>query len=204
MFFARTAHPAFRFVAPVRQELGIRTLMNCLGPLLNPAGAPHQIVGVYTSALVDPLARALEGLGARRALVVHGCDGMDEITTTGPSRACMVGDGEPRSFEIEPEELGIARAGSSDLRGSDPDTNAKILREILAGEEGPRRDIVLLNAGAALWVVGVAESHAEGIERARESIDSGAAEAKLSALVRATQARAQESTRAGISTRALS
>ncbi len=204
MFFARTAHPAFRFVAPVRQELGIRTLMNCLGPLLNPAGAPHQIVGVYTSALVDPLARALEGLGARRALVVHGCDGMDEITTTGPSRACMVGDGEPRSFEIEPEELGIARAGSSDLRGADPDTNAKILREILAGEEGPRRDIVLLNAGAALWVVGVAESHAEGIERARESIDSGAAEAKLAALVRATQARAQECTPAGTPTRARS
>ena len=187
-FYARTAHPAFRFVAPVRRELGVRTLMNCLGPLLNPVGARHQVVGVYDAALVDPLARALEGLGGARALVVHGCDGMDEITTTGPTQACFVGEGLPRSFEIHPGDFDIPTSSPTQLAGGDPGENAQILRAILDGETGPRRDVVLLNSGAAIWVAGFSSDLAGGLEVARESIDSSAAKSKLDELVRATQA----------------
>ncbi len=185
-FFARTAHPAFRFVAPVRQQLGVRTLMNCLGPLLNPVSARHQVVGVYDVSLVEPLARALEALGGARALVVHGSDGMDEITTTGPTSACFVGEGEPRLFEIQPTELGIALASPGQLAGGTPEENAETLRAILGGEMGPRRDIVLLNAGAAIWVADSSPDLAQGIEAARESIDTGSARQKLADLVSAS------------------
>ncbi|MDP6977310.1 MAG: anthranilate phosphoribosyltransferase [Myxococcota bacterium] len=191
-FFARTAHPAFRHVAPVRQALGVRTLMNCLGPLLNPAGVMHQIVGVYDDALVDPLARALSGLGAKRALVVHGSDGLDEITTTGPTRACFVAGGEPRSLTIEPKALGLGIAKPADLAGGSPEENAEITRGVLAGEEGPCRDIVVLNAGAAIWVAEAAADLAAGMEAARRSIDTGAAHAKLEALIASSRARVQE------------
>ena len=186
-FFARTAHPAMRFVAPVRQELGIRTLMNCLGPLLNPVGVRYQLVGVYADALTEPLAAALGELGAKRALVVHGSDGLDELTTTGASRAALVEDKVVSCFEIEPSELGLARASASDLAGGSPAVNAKILRDILGGALGAPRDIVLLNAAAALWVSEHARDLAEGLVLARKSVDSGAARAKLEALVRATQ-----------------
>lgn len=185
-FFARTAHPAMRNVAPVRQELGIRTLMNCLGPLLNPAGVKRQVVGVYSRELVAPLAQALGELGAERALVLRGSDGLDELTTTGPSSAAWLDESGVREFEIDPIELGIERSQAADLVGGDPEANAQTLRDILSGKPGPKRDIVLLNAAAALWVAGAADSLAEGLPIARHSIDSGAATARLEALVQAT------------------
>lgn len=190
VFFARTAHPAMRHVAEVRKELGIRTVMNCLGPLLNPVGAPNQLVGVYAKELVQPIAEALGQLGAARALVVHGSDGLDEITTTGSSSAALLEAGSVRSFEIDPGELGLATAGPDDLRGGDAAANAAILRAILAGEGGPRRDIVLLNSAGALWASGAVSNLAEGLERARASIDSGRAVQSLDALVQATNAQA--------------
>ena len=185
-FFARTAHPAFRHVAPVRAELGVRTLLNCLGPLLSPVGARYQVVGVYSAALVEPLAEALGRLGAERALVVHGSDGMDELTTTGTSHAALVDDGKVESRVVDPAALGLARANLEDLAGGTPDQNATTTGAILDGETGPRRDIVLLNAAAALWVVARAETLEEGLAIAAESIDSGAARAKLDALAQAT------------------
>jgi anthranilate phosphoribosyltransferase/anthranilate synthase/phosphoribosyltransferase len=191
VFFARTAHPAMRQVAGVRQELGIRTLMNCLGPLLNPVGAPNQLVGVYAEALVVPLAEALGQLGARRALVVHGSDGLDELTTTGPSRAALLEGGRVRSFEVQPSDYGLPRARLEDLRGGDAALNAKILREVLAGEPGPRRDIVELNAAAAIWASGEVSDLAQGLVRARASIDTGRAVESLEALVQATVAAAE-------------
>jgi anthranilate phosphoribosyltransferase len=187
-FFARTAHPAFRHVAPVRTEIGVRTLLNCVGPLLNPAGARCQIVGVSSRALVEPLASALGRLGCDRALVVHGSDGMDEITTTGPSYAALTEAGRSEVFEIDPETLGLELAHPEDLAGGDAQQNADILRGILAGENGPRRDIVCLNAAGAMWAGRAVSGLVEGIERAEQSIDSGAALAKLEALVAATRA----------------
>ncbi len=185
-FFARTAHPAFRHVAPIRAELGVRTLLNCLGPLLSPVNALYQLVGVYSAELVLPLAGALSELGASRALVVHGSDGMDELTTTGPSSAALVAGGRVETMTVDPEDLGIRRATLEDLAGGSPAENASITRSILSGEAGPRRDIVLLNAGAALWVVEAAESLRAGIELAARSIDEGAATEKLEALAKAT------------------
>lgn len=185
-FFARTAHPAFRHVAPVRAELGVRTLLNCLGPLLSPVGARYQLVGVYSKALVEPLAEALLALGAVRALVVHGDDGLDELTTTGRSEAALVAEGRVERLQIEPAELGIARASLADLAGGDADCNAGLVRDILAGAPGPRRDIVLLNAAAALWVAEAAAGLEEGLILAARSIDDGAAAAKLAALRNAT------------------
>jgi len=185
-FFARRAHPAMRYVAPVRQELGIRTLMNCLGPLLNPVGAKRQLVGVYAASLVTTLATALGALGAERALVVHGEDGLDEITTTARTRACFLDGGQLRELVLDAAEFGLPRARLEDLCGGDARENALMVRAVLDGERGPRRDIVLVNAGAALWVAGAVPGLAEGLVMARESIDSGAASARLASLVRAT------------------
>ncbi len=186
-FFARTAHPAFRHLGPVRAELGVRTVINALGPLLNPAGARRQVVGVYDEALVRPLAEALGALGAERALVVHGSDGMDELTTTGPSRAAYF-DGERVSeLEVKPETLGLEIAAPEALAGGEPDENAAMLRAVLGGEEGPRRDVVLLNAAAVLWIAGKASGLEEGLAQAAESIDSGRAAQKLEQLVQATR-----------------
>jgi len=185
--FARRAHPAMRQVVAVREELGVRTLMNCLGPLGNPLGVRRQLVGVYAGELVEPLAHALAALGAESALVVHGDDGLDEITTTAPSRAARWADGRFESFAIDPAALGVARARLEDLAGGDARENARIVRGVLAGEPGPRRDLVLVNAAAALWVAGAAADLAGGLVRARESIDSGAARAKLAALAQASQ-----------------
>ncbi len=185
-FFARTAHPAFRHVAPVRAELGVRTLLNCLGPLLSPVGARYQVVGVYSPTLVEPLAEALGRLGAERALVVHGSDGMDELTTTGTSHAALVDGGKVEPQVVDPAALGLARARLADLAGGTPEENAATTRAILGGETGPRREIVLLNAAAALWVVERAETLEEGLAIAAESIDAGAARAKLDALAEAT------------------
>jgi len=186
-FFARTAHPAFRYLAPVRAELGIRTLLNCVGPLLNPAGVRYQLVGVYAERLVEPLARALVELGSRRVLVVHGSDGLDELTTTGPSSAVLAEPGEVRRLEIAPEALGLERAAPHALRGAGPEENARTTRAILDGETGPRRDIVLLNAAAALWAAGAVADLADGLVRAGEAVDSGGARQRLDALVEATR-----------------
>ena len=185
-FFARTAHQAMRHVAGVRQELGVRTIMNCLGPLLTPVGARYQLVGVYDAALLEPLARALGELGAVRALVVHGSDGIDELTTTGESEAALWSEGRVERFSVRPESVGLAPADSSVLVGGDAQHNAEILTAVLEGELGPRRDIVALNAGAALWASGAAPDLAAGVGLASESLASGAARERLAKLVEAT------------------
>jgi anthranilate phosphoribosyltransferase len=185
-FFAVRAHPAMRHVAPVRRALGVRTLMNCMGPLLNPLGVRLQLVGVYARSLVEPLAGALGGLGALHALVVHGSDGLDEVTTAGPTYAAWLEDGRIRSFEIDPRALGIPAPPEGALAGGDAARNAEILRAVLGGEQGPRRDIALLNAAAALWVAGAARDLAHGLELGARSLDGGAARAKLDALVQAS------------------
>lgn len=182
-FFARRAHPAMKFVAPVRAELGVRTLMNCLGPLLNPMGVRLQLVGVYSQALVEPLAEALGELGAQRALVVHGSDGLDEITTRGKTDAALVTKERVQCLSIDPREFGLPPPLPGALRGGGAKENAQILLSLLEGESGARRDIVLLNAAGALWVAGAADGIAEGIEKARDSIDSGAARNRLERLV---------------------
>jgi len=187
-FFARRAHPAMRFVAPVREKLGIRTVMNCMGPLLNPVGARRQLVGVYSRPLVETLARVLGELGGERALVVHGEDGLDEITTTARTHAALLDAGAVSTLSIDPEALGIERVAPAALAGGDAVENARIARAILAGEPGPKRDIVVLNAAAALFVAEAAADLRAGIELARKSIDSGAAAGRLERLVRATAA----------------
>lgn len=188
--FARRAHPAMAVLAPVRAELGIRTLMNALGPLLNPACVRRQLVGVYERALLSPMAAALRELGAVRALVVHGSDGLDEITVTGPTFCVELRDGALAERTLDPGVLGIPRAKAEDLRGGDAAENAALVRRVLAGEPGPRRDVVALNAAAALVVAEAARDLREGLELARASLDSGAAAARLDALVRASAARA--------------
>jgi anthranilate phosphoribosyltransferase len=187
-FFARLAHPAMRHVAPVREALGIRTLMNCLGPLLNPLGVQLQLVGVYADELVETLAAALGELGAQRALVVHGSDGLDELTTMGSSRVALLEDDAIHEFQVDPQAYDLPLPVAGALRGGDARENAKILREVLAGEVGARRDVVVLNAGAALWVAGLAEDLAGGLVLARKSLDSGAALERLERLVKATHA----------------
>jgi anthranilate phosphoribosyltransferase len=186
LFFARRAHPAMRTVAPVRAALGFRTLMNCLGPLVNPMGVRFQLVGVYSAELVEPIARALGELGAARALVVHGCDGLDEITTTGRTEAALFSGGGVSRLTVEPGDFDIPPPVAGALRGGDAAESAAIVRAVLAGEPGACRDITLINAAAALWVAGAAADLAAGLDLARESIDSGAARKKLERLVEAS------------------
>jgi len=187
-FFARRAHPAMRHVAAVRAELPIRTLMNCLGPLLNPVGALRQLVGVYARALVVPMAEVLRVLGSERALVVHGADGLDELTLSGPTHAALLERGVVRELTIDPRALGLALAPASAVAGGDAAENARITRAVLEGEPGPRQEIVLLNAGAALWIAEAAPDLGAGVALARRSIASGAAKAKLAALIEASRA----------------
>jgi anthranilate phosphoribosyltransferase len=188
--FAPLMHSAMKYVQPARREIRLRTIFNLLGPLTNPARASAQVVGVYSVELVEKLAEALSMLGAHRALVVHGLDGLDEITITGPTRIAEVREGIVRTYEVTPEEFGIKRAKLEDISGGDAQANAAIIREILAGKKSPRRDVVLLNAAAALVAAGKAEHLGDGLPLAAESIDSGAAAAKLEALVRFTSANA--------------
>lgn len=181
--FAQNYHLAMKYVAPVRKELGIRTVFNILGPLTNPAGASMQVMGVYDQSLVEPLARVLTNLGVKSAMVVFGQDVLDEISMSAPTKVCEVRDGNYRSYVIEPEQFGFEKCSKSDLTGGTPEENAAITRAILDGEKGPRRNAVALNAGAGLYVAGKAASMEEGVRMAEQLIDSGAAKARLEEFV---------------------
>jgi anthranilate phosphoribosyltransferase len=179
-------HSAMRHVGGPRVELGTRTIFNLLGPLANPAMVKRQLVGVFSRDWVEPVAHVLKGLGSTRAWVVHGSDGLDEITTTGPSTVASLDDGVVTSFEIHPEDAGIPVAKPEDIRGGMPEENAIALAAVLDGEKGPYRDIVLLNTAAALIVAGKTSTLAEGVAVSAEVIDSGRAKAKLDALITMT------------------
>jgi len=187
-FFAPTFHPAMKHAGPARRELGIRTVFNLLGPLTNPAGATRQIVGVPRSELTEPIARALMMLGSSRAWVVHGADGIDEISTTGHTKVSECREGSVNTFYIHPSDFGVAKASAVDLRGGDATANAAIVRGILDGRSGAHRDVVALNAGAALFVAGKASSVADGIRLAQGAMDSGAARDTLAEMVRLSHA----------------
>jgi anthranilate phosphoribosyltransferase len=182
--YAPNLHPAMKQVQGIRRELRMRTMFNLLGPLTNPAGASGQVVGVYSLDLVEKLAEALSMLGLHRALVVHGLDGLDEITITGKTRIAEAREGSVHSYEVEPEEFGLTRATLQEISGGDALENAAIIRAILQAEKSPRRDVVLLNAAAALVAAGRADHIGEAVPLAAKSIDSGAAAKKLEALVR--------------------
>ncbi|HSA93122.1 MAG TPA: anthranilate phosphoribosyltransferase [Terriglobales bacterium] len=184
--YAPALHTAMKHVQPVRRELRIRTVFNLLGPLTNPAGAEAQVVGVYSHALVEKLAEALAMLGLRRALVVHGKDGLDEITITGPTHVAEVARDRVRRYEVTPEEFGLPRARLEDIAGGDAADNARVIREILSGEKSPRRDVVLLNAAATLMVAGRVGTIREGLAVAAEAVDSGRARGKLEELAKFT------------------
>jgi anthranilate phosphoribosyltransferase len=181
--YAPLLHTAMKHVMAARREMGIRTVFNMLGPLTNPAGANAQVIGVYADALTEPLARVLAELGTIRAFVVHGADGLDELSNTGESHLSEVHEGVVRSSRVRPEDFGLPRARIGDLQGGDRAENAEIIRRILGGDPGPRRDIVLMNAAAALVVGARARDLKEGVALAAESIDSGAASGKLEALI---------------------
>ncbi len=183
--FAQNYHIAMKYVAPIRKELGIRTIFNILGPLANPAGANMQVMGVYEEALVEPLARVLENLGVKNALVVYGQDQLDEISSCAPTTVCEVKNGEFKTYVIKPENFGFKSADKSELVGGTPEENAVITRNILNGEEtGAKRTAVLMNAGAALYVAGKVQSIADGIKLAAELIDSKKALAKLEEFIK--------------------
>jgi len=181
--YAPNLHPAMKQVQGIRRELRMRTMFNLLGPLTNPARANGQVVGVYSLELVEKLAEALSMLGLRRALVVHGLDGLDEITITGTTRIAEAREGEVRSYEVEPEEFGMVRGTLQDISGGDAAQNAAIIRDLLSGKKSPCRDVVLLNAAAALVAAGNADHVGQAVPMAAKSIDSGAASGKLAALV---------------------
>jgi anthranilate phosphoribosyltransferase len=181
--YAPLLHTAMKHVMAARREIGVRTVFNLLGPLTNPAGANAQVIGVAAPELTEKLARVLAELGTVRAFVVHGADGLDEISNTGESRVSEVREGMVRSFAVRPEDFGLPAATIAELRGGDREQNAEIIREILAGAPGPRRDIVLMNATAALVAGGRGRDLKEGVGLAAQSIDCGAARAKLDALV---------------------
>ena len=186
--FAQHLHPAMRHAGPVRRELGIRTIFNLLGPLTNPAGADYQILGVYSRDKLELVANALLQLGSKRALIVHGRDGLDEITTTDITDAILIEAGQaPIRFEIDPAAFGMPYAAPEALAGDDAPTNAQILKHIFAGQAGAGRDIVLLNAAAALWVAGKVDGIGDGIALAAKAIDSGKVQQTLDTLIQFTQ-----------------
>jgi len=182
--FAPLLHPAMQHALGPRREIGIRTVFNILGPLTNPAGAPHQILGVYHPDLTEPLAQVLLNLGAHHVFVVHGVGGLDEISTVGETRVSEGHQGRVRTYTLVPEDLGLPRASLEDLRGGDVPTNADLLVRVLEGEPGPRRDIVVANAAAGIIAAGLASDWPQAVRRAQEAIDSGAAREKLTALQR--------------------
>jgi len=185
--FAPNHHPAMKNVAPVRREMGVRTIFNILGPLTNPAGAPCSLLGVFHADLVGIMVRVMQRLGARHVLVVHSLDGMDEISLGATTLVGELKDGEIREYSIHPEDFGLAMASNRGLKVADAEASKAMLLDALSGRPGPAHDIVMLNAGAALYAADVAPSIAEGIERAREALASGAARARLDAFVACTQ-----------------
>ncbi|HEV6968395.1 MULTISPECIES: anthranilate phosphoribosyltransferase [Roseateles] len=185
--FAPNHHPAMKNIAPVRRELGVRTIFNILGPLTNPAGAPNILMGVFHPDLVGIQVRVLQRLGAEHALVVYGKDGMDEISLGATTLVGELKDGAIREYEVHPEDFGFAMASNRSLKVEGPEQSRQMLRAVLDGSTGPARDIVLLNAGATLYAANVAANLPDGIARARQALDSGAARAKLDAFVKATQ-----------------
>lgn len=180
--FAPRLHPAMKNALVPRREIGIRTVFNILGPLTNPAAAEIQLLGVYDAALTEVIAQVLQLLGSRAAMVVHGDGGLDEMSITGPNKVTQLRDGEVTTFLLDPRELGLARCEAVQLKGGLPQENARLIRNLLRGEKGPRRDMVLLNAAAGLFAAGAASSIAGGLQLAAESIDSGRAMTKLSRL----------------------
>ena len=187
--FAQQYHPAMRYVGAIRRELGFRTVFNILGPLTNPAKPAFFLLGVYDEYLVEPVAKVLTSLGVRRGLVVYGQDKMDEVSLSAPTTVCEIRDGYYRSIVIKPEDFGLVRCEKSDLLGGTPEENAVTVRAILAGEERwPKRDAAALNAGAALYAAGAAESIADGVRRAFEVLDAGTAVATLDALIAGSNA----------------
>jgi anthranilate phosphoribosyltransferase len=192
--YAPLLHTAMKHVMAARREMGIRTVFNLLGPLTNPASANAQVIGVADASLTEPLARVLAELGTLRAFVVHGADGLDEISNTGESHLSEVREGNVRSYTVRPEDFGLPRATIADLRGGDRQQNAQIIRDILGGEAGPRRDIVLMNAAAALVAGARAAELKEGVKLAAQSIDAGAARERLERLVAYSQKLAADKT----------
>ena len=174
-FFAQKYHTSMKYVGPIRKELGFRTVFNILGPLTNPGSPSMQLLGVYDEYLVEPLARVLVSLGVKRGMVVYGQDKLDEISMSSPTTICEIRDGWYKTFVIKPEDFGFTTCTKDDLKGGSPAENAKITRDILGGEKGPKRDAVLMNAGCALYIGGKADSIADGIKLAAELIDSGKA-----------------------------
>jgi anthranilate phosphoribosyltransferase len=185
--FAQNYHLAMKYVAPVRRELGIRTVFNILGPLTNPAGAKMQLLGVYEEELVVPMAQVLLNLGVTNALVVYGQDKMDEISLSAPTTVCEVRDGKIEKYTIEPEDFGLRKCAKKDLVGGDAAENAMITRQILDGASGAKRDAAILNSAAAIYVARHADSIAEGVELARRMIDSGKAKAQLELFIQLSQ-----------------
>lgn len=185
-FFAQSYHASMKHVGPVRRELGVRTIFNILGPLTNPAKANLQVLGVYSEELVEPLARVLSNLGVKRGMVVYGQDKLDEISLSAPTTVCEFGGGQFHSYVIHPRDFGFAACEKADLMGGTPEENARITLEILKGCPGPRRDAVLLNSGAGLYIAGRSASLAEGARLAAQLIDSGRAQAKLEEFVAAS------------------
>src|SRR4051795_4208707 len=185
--FAPAHHGATRFVVPVRKELAVRTIFNFLGPLTNPAGASRQLIGVSDPAFLETIAGALARLGARKALVVSSADGLDEMSTSGTTRVVEVNGSDVRAYEVAPEDVGLARAEPAALTGGKPDVNADTTRRIFSGEQGPPRDVAVLNAGAAIYVSGTVDSLEQGVRAAEAAIDDGRAAAALDALAALTQ-----------------
>lgn len=177
--YAPLLHKAMKYAMPVRKKMGVRTIFNILGPLTNPAGAEYQLLGVYDPKFTEPLAEVLNNLGSKHVLVVHGDDGLDEVTTTSQTQISELKDGQVKTYKIDPIEVGIKKASSADLKGADASFNAKLAQEILKGKKGPQRDITLLNAGCAIYAADQASSIKEGVVKAAESIDSGKALEKL-------------------------
>jgi anthranilate phosphoribosyltransferase len=186
--FAPAHHPAMKNVGPTRVELGTRTIFNLLGPLSNPANVKRQLVGVFSRQWIEPLAQVLKNLGSDSVWVVHGSDGLDEITTSGPTYVAELSGGKIRTFEIGPDEIGIKPVKADALRGGDADTNAAALKSVLDNKDSAYRDVASMNAGAALVVAGAAKDIKEGVALARKSLESGAAKAKLERLIAVSNA----------------
>lgn len=187
-FFAQKYHSSMKYVGPIRKELGFRTVFNILGPLTNPASPSMQLLGVYDAYLVEPLAQVLINLGVKRGMVVYGQDKLDEISLSAPTTVCEFKDGWFKSYVIQPEDFGLERCTKQDLVGGTPEENAAITRAILSGEKGPKRNAVLMNAGAALYIGGKADSMKEGIALAAELIDSGKAMETLEKMIAVSNA----------------